>query len=88
MWSASLRDNVPLWGNSYTVEGVLQLPYAELKEPFTAYYDATTNQSRIDYYGGRSSEKPSEHYIVYSEFCLLLIKLIAINYIMPFLCDI
>lgn len=51
VWSASLRDNVPLWGNSYTVEGVLQLPYAELKEPFTAYYDATTNQSRIDYYG-------------------------------------
>nr|XP_034314360.1 uncharacterized protein LOC105346357 [Crassostrea gigas] len=51
VWSASLRDNVPLWGNSYTVEGVLQLPYAELKEPFTAYYDAMTNQSRVDYYG-------------------------------------
>ncbi|XP_056019981.1 digestive cysteine proteinase 1-like [Ostrea edulis] len=45
-----LSDKAPTWADSYSVEGVLQLPYAELKEPFKAYYDISTNQSRVDYY--------------------------------------
>ncbi|XP_061192572.1 digestive cysteine proteinase 1-like [Saccostrea echinata] len=48
--AASLTKDAPTWGDSYSVDGVLQLPYAELKEPFRAYYDAKNNQSRIDYY--------------------------------------
>ncbi len=32
--------------------GTLQLPYAEIKEPFCAYYDKKSNKSRIDYYPG------------------------------------
>lgn len=31
--------------------GRILLPYAEIDEPFTAYYDAEVNKSRIDYYG-------------------------------------
>ncbi|XP_064470526.1 digestive cysteine proteinase 2-like [Ornithodoros turicata] len=39
------------WGSTYTVQGVLHLPYAEIKEPFMGYFDATRNLSRVDYYG-------------------------------------
>lgn len=39
------------WGDTYMVQGVLQLPYAEILEPFTAYFDTKRNLSRIDYYG-------------------------------------
>ncbi|ELT93269.1 hypothetical protein CAPTEDRAFT_181131 [Capitella teleta] len=38
--------------NVFTVTGVLSLPYAEIKEPFSAYFDTKQNKSRIDYYGG------------------------------------
>lgn len=40
----------PQWPDCYTVTGNLRLPYAELDEPFTAYYEANRNRSRIDYY--------------------------------------
>ncbi|KAI0238627.1 Counting factor associated protein D [Lamellibrachia satsuma] len=30
---------------------MIQLPYAEIKEPFQAYWDLKHNRSRIDYYG-------------------------------------
>ncbi|KAK3091873.1 hypothetical protein FSP39_023296 [Pinctada imbricata] len=33
------------------VEGTLSLPYAEIKEPFSAMYDSKNKMSRIDYYG-------------------------------------
>lgn len=42
----------PNWSPTYTVKGTLYIPYAELKEPFYAWYDETSGQSRIDYYGG------------------------------------
>lgn len=42
----------PNWSQTYTVKGTLYIPYAELKEPFYAWYDAKNGQSRIDYYGG------------------------------------
>lgn len=44
----------PVWPSAYTVTGVLYLPYAEIKEPFQAWYDASNKRSRIDYYGGSS----------------------------------
>lgn len=44
-------QETPKFSSGYTVEGVILLPYAELKEPFTAYYDAENGRSRIDYYG-------------------------------------
>ncbi|CAH1773564.1 unnamed protein product [Owenia fusiformis] len=44
-------DVPPKWGSFYTVYGTLRLPYAELAEPFAAYYDSAAKKSRIDYYG-------------------------------------
>ncbi|XP_077283318.1 C1 family peptidase 26-29-p [Arctopsyche grandis] len=42
----------PVWNNVYTVKGVLSIPYAELMEPFYAWYDSSSGRSRVDYYGG------------------------------------
>ncbi|XP_074642740.1 digestive cysteine proteinase 1-like [Tubulanus polymorphus] len=42
----------PDFGDYYQVVGTLQLPYAELVEPFIAFYDAKAGKSRIDYYNG------------------------------------
>lgn len=36
----------------YSVSGVLSLPYAEVAEPFRAWYDVDQFGSRIDYYNG------------------------------------
>ncbi|XP_044745949.1 digestive cysteine proteinase 1 [Coccinella septempunctata] len=41
----------PTWPQSYTVKGFLMIPYAEIREPFYAWYDGPSKQSRIDYYG-------------------------------------
>jgi len=45
----------PQWPSRYSVQGTLNLPYAELSEPFTAWFDADLKSSRIDYYGGNYS---------------------------------
>ena len=45
-------DDGPKWAEAYTVTGVLRLPYAEIVEPFQAWYDGPHKRSRIDYYGG------------------------------------
>lgn len=42
----------PVWNSIYSVRGVLYIPYAELEEPFYAWYDLPSSRSRIDYYGG------------------------------------
>ena len=42
---------IPKWADSYKVGGIIQLPYAEIKEDFMSYFDGTNNRSRIDYYG-------------------------------------
>lgn len=34
----------------YKITGRIKLPYAEIDEPFTAYYDGPANKSRIGYY--------------------------------------
>ncbi|CAG2110740.1 unnamed protein product [Medioppia subpectinata] len=41
----------PQFGDTYYVEAVLSLPYAEIKEPVVAYFDGSNNRSRVDYYG-------------------------------------
>ena len=53
--SAHTKFNLPLppnWGPFYTTSGEIQLPYAELVEPFSVWYDARTFKSRIEYYDG------------------------------------
>ncbi|CAB4066180.1 Ervatamin-C,Digestive cysteine proteinase 1,Cathepsin L1,Zingipain-2 [Lepeophtheirus salmonis] len=42
----------PQWPNSYIINGILFIPYAEIQEPIAAFYDANEGKSRIDYYGG------------------------------------
>ncbi|XP_038218244.1 digestive cysteine proteinase 1 [Zerene cesonia] len=46
------KDSPPQWNDVYTVKGLLNIPYAELHEPFYAWYDRKNAKSRIDYYGG------------------------------------
>lgn len=45
-------DQTPEWSPAYSVKGVLYIPYAEIREPFAGWYDASVGSSRIDYYGG------------------------------------
>ena len=42
----------PVWPASYMAKGIINLPYAEIGEPFDAWYDASNKRSRIDYYSG------------------------------------
>ena len=42
----------PTWSPTYTVEGVVVIPYAEIEEPFVGYADMSSGKSRVDYYGG------------------------------------
>ena len=42
----------PTWSPTYTVEGVVVIPYAEIEEPFVGYADMNNRRSRVDYYGG------------------------------------
>ena len=42
----------PTWSPTYTVEGVVVIPYAEIEEPFVGYADMKNGKSRVDYYGG------------------------------------
>lgn len=44
--------NPPKWDPVHTVKGTLFIPYAEIEEPFYAWFDKITRRSRIDYYGG------------------------------------
>ena len=43
----------PIWPASYMAKGIINLPYAEIGEPFDAWYDASNKRSRIDYYSGK-----------------------------------
>ncbi|XP_043388192.1 counting factor associated protein D isoform X4 [Chelonia mydas] len=44
---------VPDFGNIYHVSGVIDLPFAEIQEPFEAWYNLTGEKSRIQYYHGQ-----------------------------------
>ncbi|KAJ8681268.1 hypothetical protein QAD02_017055 [Eretmocerus hayati] len=41
----------PVFSDAYAAKGTLYIPYAEIREPFYAWFDAKTGRSRIDYYG-------------------------------------
>ncbi|XP_027488076.1 counting factor associated protein D-like, partial [Corapipo altera] len=43
----------PTFGDIYHVTGIISLPYAEIREPFEAWYNLTGGKSRIEYYGGQ-----------------------------------
>ena len=43
----------PAWPKTYSVQGMLHLPYAEINEPFSGYFDANNKKSRVDYYNGK-----------------------------------
>jgi hypothetical protein len=47
--SPILKNGLP---SRYHVSGVIQLPYAEISEPFESWIDVAAGFSRIDYYGG------------------------------------
>lgn len=49
-YAAKLQS--PTFSRAYTVKGTLYIPYAEIREPFYAWYSEKTGSSRIDYYGG------------------------------------
>lgn len=42
---------------TFHITGVILLPYAEIKEPFEAWFDLTAKSSRIDYYHGKYSPR-------------------------------
>ncbi len=42
----------PEWPSKYTVSGLLVIPFAEIEEPFAAFYDSGAGKSRLDTYGG------------------------------------
>lgn len=48
-------DSPPEWPGTYSVSGVLRLPYAEIVEPFQAWFDSVNGRSRIDYYAGKET---------------------------------
>ena len=56
-------NSPPTWPNAYTVSGTLKLPYAEIVEPFQAFFDGQNGRSRIDFYGGKVTcyLKPSKN---------------------------
>lgn len=43
----------PTWVPGYSVEGKMIVPYSEVDEPFTAWYDMDSGNSRIDYHNGK-----------------------------------
>ena len=51
--SATYAQDPPVFKESYVVNCVLKLPYAEIVEPFTVHYDAKNKRSKIEYYDGR-----------------------------------
>ena len=49
--TSQLEPQLPEWSPTYSVEGILSIPYAEIEEPFAAFADLDNGKSRIDYYG-------------------------------------
>lgn len=52
LFVGAFATNPPKWDPIQNVRGTLYIPYAEIAEPFEAWYDQNTGRSRIDYYGG------------------------------------
>lgn len=54
--TASIENKIDLSSvSTYSVNGIITLPYAEINEPFEAWYDESQSASRIDYYSGTVS---------------------------------
>ena len=55
------------WPNAYQVSGNIYLPYGDIAEPYTAYVNMGTGQSRLDTYGGKTcaSKLGNEAYVCY-----------------------
>lgn len=49
---ATSAQAVPKWPDAYQASGEIVLPYGKIAEPFTAFVDMTSGQSRMDTYGG------------------------------------
>lgn len=45
-------DDPPKWSSSYSLQGEISIPYAEVSEPFAAFFDDDSSNSRIEYYNG------------------------------------
>nr|XP_057902888.1 digestive cysteine proteinase 1 [Doryrhamphus excisus] len=52
---AKAFPSLPDFGTTYHVRGMISLPYAEIREPFEAWFDLKAKSSRIDYYNGQVS---------------------------------
>ncbi|XP_005991096.1 digestive cysteine proteinase 2 [Latimeria chalumnae] len=50
---SGLGTPIPSFGDVYHISGILSLPYAEIEEPFEAWYNRSGNVSRIQYYNGQ-----------------------------------
>ncbi|XP_067867859.1 digestive cysteine proteinase 2-like isoform X1 [Heterodontus francisci] len=53
VFDANSWMNTPTFPDIYHVSGILSLPYAEIEEPFEAWYNFSGNVSRIEYYHGQ-----------------------------------
>ncbi|XP_054855888.1 digestive cysteine proteinase 1-like [Eublepharis macularius] len=49
----NVLGKLPEFGEIYHVTGTIYLPYAEIEEPFEAWYNLTARKSRIQYYHGQ-----------------------------------
>lgn len=48
---------------AFPLTGLISLPYAEIKEPFEAWFDLTAKSSRIDYYHGKGKKELTLHLV-------------------------
>lgn len=60
-------DHILLRCVAFPTTGLISLPYAEIKEPFEAWFDLTAKSSRIDYYHGK---KPTRGGLTLHRLCL------------------
>lgn len=59
--ASSDDTSIPKWSSSYSVEGDIFVPFAEVHEPFSAWYDSESSNSRIDYYNGMAKTYQLSH---------------------------
>lgn len=60
--AACREAKLAAWSDTYSVKGVLHLPFAEIDEPFSAWYDGPNKKSRIDYYDTvKTYQLPTEY---------------------------
>jgi len=67
------NPKAPKWPDCYSVKAILRLPYAELEEPITAYYEGAKNRSRVDYYGWIFFAHILLHNVLILEYCIAVL---------------